>query len=68
MSLLLETGRTNLGKFCDGIDNESLPVSDPGSSTRRVDFDAFYERVLGSTTGDTLLVTATAFKFGVKPL
>jgi hypothetical protein len=68
MTLLLETGRTNPGKFCDDLDSEGLPISDPSSSTRRVDLDAFYERVLGSTTGDTLLVTATAFKFGVKSL
>jgi hypothetical protein len=68
MTLLLETGRTNPGKFRNSLESESLLVSDPGSSTRYVESDTFYKQVLNSITGNTLLVIGTDFRFGVESL
>jgi len=68
MILLLELGRTHPGEFRDGLESESLLVSNLGSSTRCVELDTFYEQVLNSITCDTLLVTGTDFRFGVESL
>ena len=67
MTLLLETGQTNPGEFRNGLESEGLPVSDPGSSTERVE-PSTYEQVLNSITCDVLLVTGTDFKIGVESL
>ncbi|KAH6881115.1 hypothetical protein B0T10DRAFT_580976 [Thelonectria olida] len=63
MSLLLETGRTNQDKFHDDLESEGLLISEPGSSTRCEELDAFYEKVQESTTGNILLVNGIDFRF-----
>ena len=68
ITLLLETGRTDLGEFCEALESKGFLVSDLGSSTRCIELNTFYEQVLNSITYNTLLVIGTNFRLSIKLL
>jgi hypothetical protein len=68
MTVFMETGRTDQNKFRDGLERKGLPGLEPSLVNRRLELDRFHQQVRDATTGDTILVKGTNFRFGVDSL